>query len=397
MKKAIELFTSLTGWSSTGTISAAVLNADPHYAAEHLGTSVAFHVPAGNLGQSVTKTVAVDLTGYDELVLSVWSRRKAAEQFDTAVDYAYAITVDGMHTYLLPTWPGFGQVSIGIAGVTAATQVTITALHNDDDYLLLSGLYAVREELPLDVMQAVVDEITYQAGLIIPTGVAIGTATTVAGATSFLPSARKFLDRYAVVQLSGTAGTEIHQIDSWEEGSGGFTLMSTFGGKTLQYSQAATVSLLIPAAFGTTETELLAPGIAVWGMAPDPRYPESDVQEEADSAVLGGGEDVRRDDMHLAFPLLIDCESRHNETLALASRIVRRFLGQGYLWINGRKHDLWWSQPAEQILPTVPVETLPKVQYTIDALVRERREARAAVLVAGPATLTGNILTEVIG
>jgi hypothetical protein len=398
MTKALEAFTSLTGWvaGSGSTISAYALNADPDYIAGRLAASVVFKVPAGNLGKKISKTVSVNLTGYDELVLSVWSRRKAGSEFNVASDFEYSIAIEGTKTFYLPTFHGFGQVTIALGTITAATKVEITALHNDEDYLILSGLYGVKEEMPLDVMQAVVDEIAYQATLIIPGGKLIGTSATVLNATNCAFSSMKFLDRYAVVSLAGTSGTETHQIDTYDEETGLCTFNSSYDGVKLLYTQTAQARLLIPAVFGTTEKDLVAPGIAVWTMAPEPLHIESDVQREVDTFEVGGTFADRRDDMYLTWPILIDCESRHNETLALASRIVRMFLGRGAVYINARKYDFDWTENAVEVLPDSPVQTLPKVQYALDVIVRERREARQTLPEADTATLTVTISEEVL-
>jgi len=396
VKLSIEPFTSLTGWTTDGAITASILNQEPTYISGRLAASTIFKVPAGSNGKSIYKTISISLAGYDELVLSIWSQRKAGSVFEVGTDFAYQIAIEGTKAFYLPTYRGFNQVTISIAGITTATKVKITALHNDADYLLLSGLYAVKEEMPLDVMQALVDEIAYHAEVVSPGGVSIGTATTVAGAASFACSSGKFLDRYAVVEISGSAGTETHQIDSYDEVTGLYTLKTTYDGAALLYSQAAAVKLQIPAVFGTVEEDIVVPGVAVWGMAPEPLYLETDVQREIDTYEVGGTFGDRRDDMYLSWPMLIDCESRHNETLALASRIVRRLLGQGNLWVNGRKYDFHWDQLGTDVLPEQVVETLPKVQYTLDVIVRERREDRQTLPKALTATDTVTIETGVL-
>ena len=115
---------------------------------------------------------------------------------------------------------------------------------------------------------------------------------------------------------------------------------------------------------------------------------DTGVERRIDTYDVSGTFADQRDYQILRYPFLIDCEARQHELLAALNRVVRRFFGQNYLWINGRKHDFEWDLAPQEIEPELPVETLPKTQYQLMIEVGEPREARQTLVAAGQATAT---------
>ncbi len=388
MKLAIEPFTSLSGWTLSGGITAPLLNQHRDYIADGLASSVAFHIPAGSSGQTIRKTIAVDATGYDEVVLSAWSRRRSSSVYRAPSDFSYKIAFEATREFYLPVFPSFVDITIALRGLVALTQVQVTVLHNDEDDLLLSGCYAIQDEYPLDIMEALRAGLAAEVASRYGNGIAIGTVTARKNEERIVvDGARDFLDRYSVIRF----GSESHQVDLIDET--GLTFMSTYDGKKVLANQTqAAVYLQMPVVYGTTEKEAALPGIALWGMSPEPVARSTGVERWTDTYEVGGNFSDQRQHQILSYQFLIDAEARHWEILAGLNKVVRRMLGRNYLWINGRKHDFEWDLAPTDVEPEMPVETLPKTQYMLALEVREPREDRALQVAAGPGNLNIQVM-----
>ena len=370
MKLQVEPFTSLTGWTFTGGASAQ-LNQHPDLCADGLASSLIFHFPA--LGASATKTITVDATGYSELVLSLWSRNL---KWMEGKDAAYSIDFGSGHAFFLPTRGEFSDEAIGLNGWGSIIQVTVTALTAHDDYLCLSNLNAVRDEYPQDVFEGVRQGLLSAAATLAPSGIITGKVTCAAGDKSIMLTALDFVDRMAVLYVSDGASSETHQVERYDGGKLWFT--SRFDGQAMKYNHsAAQVYVSIVVDYGVAEKEAAIPGITVWGFAPSPEQTDQDVCEVHDTFGLDGTVAKRRTLFLQEYPILIDCEARHYQVLALLSRIARWFESSSVVWINGRRHDVLYSEVPTVVDPDESVEMFPKVQYTLKIQVREERDARS--------------------
>lgn len=390
MKLSVEPFTALNDWSGDGSISADSLNAIPDYVADGLAASVIFKIPAGNTGKYIEKTVAVDVTGYGEIVLSVWSRHMRTDDYLRGADFSYKIAFEGTKEFYLPAYRNFTDITIALGALTALTKVRITALHDLEDYLLCSACYAIDDEYPLDIMTAIESAleawVTSQIGDTVQAGTAAGRKN--ADYMDF-SGYGDFLDRYAVVKIVG-ANTETHQVKEFDGDRVKF--LSTYDGEKVLYAHSTSpVYLQVPVVFGTDEREAAIPGITVWGMVPEPVPRATGIERRVDTFDVAGTFGDRREDQILRYTFLIDCTSRQDELLAKLNRVVRRFLGQNYLWINGRKHDFEWDLAPHDIRPEAPIETIAKSQYELAIEVREPREARQTLVTADPATVAYDI------
>lgn len=381
MKLDVETFESASGWTSDGSITASVNNF-PEYIADNKAASLVFSVPSGSIGKSVTKTLGIALGGYPEIVLSVWSQKLAS----TSGTFYYQIEFATGKAFYLQVLPGFTQVSFWVEGLATVDYIKITALSNNADALLCSACVAVLDEYPRDVMAGVQTEIQKHLTNVTGSGKLLGTVTASAGADHISVSEFSFIDRMAVVKIDDGTHSEIHALDRTDEGK--YYFASVYDGPALLHSySSANVYLYFPVEFGRYDEDAVIPGIFIWKMAPDPVMRSSDVDEVYDSPTATGFQS-RRIPINLSYNLMIDCEARHNEILALLSRVVRRWLGSNLVWINGRSHTFQWSIPPEEIDSDQSVEQFPKVQYTVDIEVQEEREDRASTVKVSTKTIS---------
>ena len=212
MKAVIDALSSATGWTNggSGTITATVNQVPEYIAGLSNSASLLIHVPAGNLNKTIQKTITFDLTGYTEITLHIWSRNFSYHGGDylQASDFAYKIEFGDGKIYYLPTMHGFQDVTFYIGGTGAINEIKVTALHNQEDYLILSYLVAATDELPADIFQGIKEQLTAEVNAKYPSypggvqnkGILLGTLTATAGDTSFYNiNSFKLLDRYAVI------------------------------------------------------------------------------------------------------------------------------------------------------------------------------------------------------
>ncbi len=155
MKLLINAFESEDNWAGNGDVEVDKENQLTEFIAGLNDTSVIFSFPAGSENKYIEKTVAADVTFHDELVFHIWSRNKknTGLDFQLASDYAYKIEFGGAEQFFIPIAHKFNEVTLYIPDITSITKVKITALHNDDDYIICSNLTASQAEIPRDIWE----------------------------------------------------------------------------------------------------------------------------------------------------------------------------------------------------------------------------------------------------
>jgi hypothetical protein len=121
---------------------------------------------------------------------------------------------------------------------------------------------------------------------------------------------------------------------------------------------------------GGYESEVVVPGIGVWGFAPDSSLstlPGGRVTRE----YTGGTFLQLEEGMRLTFPVQIDLVARGWQDVEVMGRIARQFLAGRELWVNGRKHDFVFTGGAEDTVPEDDTAAVYTVTYTFDVEVRE--------------------------
>ena len=369
----IELFTSATGWVGPGG-STFNVNQVPDYIANYLPGSLIIYIPPNSAGQGFVKTVAASFPGASSIVLSVWSRQLRRVNQNKPADYAYEIDFGNSNIFMLPTPMEFDAVDIGLNGWSSVTQIKIIPTSNAEDWIILSGCYAVADDYPLDVFvgaQAGIQQALASFSLPV-----IGSKVLIAGQTSipFSPWPQ-YLERGAVIKITDGVNIERHQIQRWDETGIWFT--SLYDGQALAHAyNPGTITLEIPVEYGVLEKEAVIPAITIWGLNPVPDQSTSDVSTIVDTYTPSGGAAVRKAGMQQTYELLIDCESRSVQILALAARIVKWWIGQQTIWINGRRNDLSIDFDSVAIDPPDSTIQIPKIQFRIKIDAFEDRQSR---------------------
>jgi hypothetical protein len=367
MKKLIDALDNTSGWvvNAPSTVTAITF---PELIAGLNSASLQFKIDALDTSRVITKPIspAIDVTEYETLVFSIWSQNYGnSSLYRKPSDFAYKITLNGVNEYFVPIFPPFQDISIGIEEVTSISEITITALHQETDYIVISEMIAEKEEMNYDILTAVKENLEFDITAALGDGVLISSGFTgTSGDVSLsFPAGVESLDRYAVIKIKEGATEEVHQIGNNEETA--YTMLPLFDGISLLNTYtAADVYLQFPVIINPTEQEAHIPGVSVWGVSPEEIFPTFKLDTDFDTVISPGTFKGRLTAADYELPVLIDCEAREYELLAKISGIVRRWIGKEICWINGRKHDVEPSGPPVEIRPETGINIIPKNQYT---------------------------------
>lgn len=369
MKQTILSANSLTGWTgSTGVTFSLV---ETEYLSNNLLASVGIHFPVtAESYAEYTFPTPISVGAFTDLVFHAVSKNKGRSIFRSTTDFAYRIefqsSTDG---YLLPITSGWHDITVRLGGVTAIHKIRIVSLTGVDDITVSSFMLAV-QEIPLDILVGIKDQIEFHRGKLAKT--LIGSTTVATGDTSVTFSADvPYIDKYVCIELvDGTSKSEIHQIG--DKNGLHITFSDLLDGLSITAcSGLCSVYLYVPVEYGKTQKEILLPSISVWSMEPTEKGISTGVAKVIDQWAEDGSVLERTEGIYQDYDILIDCESRQTEILALLAYIVRRTIGHRIVWINGRMSYLTFYGNAKEILPTESFNVIPKIEYTCHVEVKE--------------------------
>jgi hypothetical protein len=376
MNLTIDNLSATTGWSAAGgTTSIYGLNDHPEYIAGQNSNSIIFKF--AGLSSYVEKTYGTDVSNYNEITLHLWSREEYSTDFKKIADFAYSIDLGTGKLYYLPTIPGFNSVTLDISSVSTIDRIRITALTGTTDYLVCSYVVASTDELPLDLFTGIKEGLETRRDA--SSTYLLGTIDATTGDTSINLNNFNFVDDYCVIKIDDGVNNEIHQLKRHNEGS--FTFTDLYDGKTIlnDYSSGSTY-LYFPVEYGRDTTEIIIPGITIWGMEPSHDPNSFEVETIVDNWTATGASE-RREGHYLNFPITLNIESRHDELLAHLGTIVRTFLGRKKLYINGRTMRIEFNTTPVEIRPTEHIDIIPQLTYQGTVEIREDLWARQSLVI----------------
>lgn len=370
MKLNIDLLTNITGWTATAPNTIEVNN-HTQFVAGLNSTSLLLGFKAAATTREISKTIspAIDVTDYETLVISVWSQQKKKQDYRKASDFSYKIKLNATNEFYLSAYNTFTDINIAIEAVTSIDRIEITPLHTDDDYLVISECVVEKEEIPLDLLLSTKE---YIGSILLEDkgkGILLGTLTGTIGDRNITLSA-DWIDQYSVILIDDGVNSETHQLGNGTQGT--WKLKSNFSGRALLHDyDAADVYLTFPVHINPDENEIQLPGIAVWGIDPEPISQTGKLDSKIEGWHLNDTFSRRDRGQILLYSILIDCESRHSELIDIMTRIVRKVIEREILWVNGRRHDVTFGAAPTELQPPQGVDIIPKVQYTMSVEVIE--------------------------
>ncbi len=293
-----------------------------------------------------------------------WSQQKKRQDYNQSSDFSYKIKLNATKEFYLSAFDTFTEVNIAIEDVDSIDRIEITPLHTDDDYIIISECVAEQEEIPLDILEATKEYLEFLLTDAFSNGILLGTITGTSG-DSTISLAANWIDKYSVIYIDDGANSETHRLGDGDQET--WKLQGAFDGRTLVNSHAgANVYLTFPVHINPDENEIQLPGIAVWGIDPEPIFRTGKLDSRLEGFPVGSDSFSQRDrGQLLLYTILIDCEARHSELIDKMTRIVRRVMEREIIWINGRRHDVTFPAGPTETPPPQGIDIIPKVQYSM--------------------------------
>jgi hypothetical protein len=395
MYEVIDSLTSLTGWTASGGAVLFGVNQIPDFVAGINDSSLIFKFPSGSLNGYVSKTgMNFDFTSFDEIVFHFWSRNKKRKgaTYQLSSDFVYemqfyrsGVRIKGI---LIPTFDQFIDVTFKADGLGIIDEIRIVCLHNDEDYVIVSNMVAVHDDIPRDIFQSVKDQLEYDLenniyfkfGNGTSKGILLGHVTASLNDQSIIFSGSiQFMERYSVVVIDDGTNSEKHQIDSNDELE--FFFNSKFDGATIKHNFInASVYLLITIEYGRAEDDIELPGISIWGMNPEEVYDVNKLDHVRDTFKDDDTVQERKADAKFRYVILIDCEARHNEMIGVMSLLVRSFIANQYLWVNGKRIEIFSDGTSTYLEPVEGFNEIPKIQFVVRVDIKEQINNRQTLV-----------------
>lgn len=390
MKLQLDSASSLTGWNITAGSSLSLNDFPDKVAGINNKSILAFFSSTDTTKVLLKSFAAVDVSEWDTLVMSLGSKNYGKDNFDDLVFY-YKIRINGTAEYYLPIKSTFTDINIALDGVSSLDRIEIEALHGEDDYIWLSEIVLEKENVTIDMMNAVKEHIEYELEDLLGEGIDLGLVSGSEGDISLQSPDAPYIEQYAVVKITDGVNEEVHQIDDIDQ-IGGLTFMSTYDGKSLKYSYTdADLILTFPVSVNPDERDIKIPGIVIWGFVPTPIYRTGKLDINIDAYKTDGTFIQSSEGQLMTIPIQIDCEARQASLLDYCARAVRFWLEKETVWVNGRFHELDWDSPAIETQPPTGIDIIPKVQYNLYIETQELFAKRETLSPAGAAEISVNV------
>ena len=369
MKFRLEPFDSLTDWVINSPSSIFLNTFRQYIATLENDQSLAVVFNASDTVRTLVKTFTpVDVSDYEFLVFSMWSENKGKQEYlrNLEADFDYKIKINATDEYFIPLKNSFTDININIEDVSIIDRIEITALHDDADTIILSEGVVEYEEMPIDLLIEMKYHLEYYLRRNNGDGVRLGTISTTAGDTTINTGDYSYLDRYAVFLITDGTNSETHQIADVSDVDLTATMTNDFDGTTIINTFVnADIYVIFPVYINPDETVVRLPGISLWGITPESilRTGKLDTFIEAFKT---NGNMIERIEGHVwYYTILVNSESRSSELLAIMTKAVRDFIANELIWINGRRHELYFDTIPTETKPQSGIDIIPSVQYQI--------------------------------
>ena len=402
MKLVIEEFDNVTGWTSSDSslIDIHGLNEIPEYIANENDNSLIIHLKSNSKTAYIEKSLSsIDVSNYNEITFNIHSVRdyNRGIYYNDLDDFLIQLDFDGtMQDFMIPVYSSLVPVTIDISDISTLSRIRITSNTNTENYIVLSHMVAVTDEMPFDIFRDLKTKLEKERDSInLNRKYQIGTITGTTGDRAIIIDSsgsyqRDWIEKYAVIEIDDGNNSEIHQL--WENDENEYSLGEMYDSITLLNDFTdAPIYLYFPVEFGLNQTEILLPGIGIHEIAPIPILRGDKTEEKFDSYRENRTVKIRNGLQIYQYSIRIDIEARQKDLIADASFIVRNVLAKNALWVNGKK--CWIKFDTDPIFVDAVDSTnqIPKLQYTMSIEIKEERFNRANVVNTTTINQTVNI------
>ena len=423
MNKVIDELDNLTDWTPSGAlVEVDTLNELKPYIAGHVASkSLVINFLPLSFGEFAEKffSPSIDLTLFDELTFSLWSRKKKkqGETFKKTADFVYKIQIgisSSAEEYLVPTHETFDSVTFDVRALTSMDRIRITALHDDGDFLIISHMVASTDEIERDVLFAFRDlfnikmnnrypkflsnapapSTAVESKGVVNRGILLGTISGVVDNLSININAPLYLQKNAVVLIDNGVDTETHQII--KDDNRRFTFNSYFDGTKLKFAHTnSNLYLVIPGEVGIHEKDVLLPSATFWGLTGDPVEEQEKESKIRDSMRVNGSVRETPAGQEYNYAILMDCTARHDDILTFTSKVLRDILADEFIFIHGKKYQITFEGSPSYDEPIDEFNQIGHIQWQGSVVIREPDDDNSEILPTGDTTtLTVTVKTQ---
>jgi hypothetical protein len=394
MTLTVDNLDTITGWVASDIVKFHIefLNEIKDYIANDLSGSILIHSIDGS-GETLTKTLtAIDVTDYQELVISIYSVKlgNTGWWYNDLDDFNYKIRFNGtMDYYMIPTFSSLQPVTFDISSETEIDRIQLMCNHDTEDYLVVNWCVINKDQLPLDIYSSLKTKLETEVTRLLSNGYYIEDLDLAAGDTEITFSVdMPYIEKYACVYITDGINSESHQLLKGDELN--YTMSSMYDGKSIINDYTGASCYVLPKVEYGLQREIALPCIFISNLAP--RFERSGkIEWEYDSYKTDRTLSRRRLPQILKWSINIDCISRHNSILADLSEVVRKTVSPETLWLNGKKFQVYYEgDPVFQDF-TDAAEIYPKITYVMELEMKEYFVDREAL----PNTTTINTSLEV--
>ena len=211
MKVSIEEFNSTSSGTFTFSDALKVLEFGTNSVIDFIAglntSSLIFNFKSNPTNEFFEKVfgTAIDINKFNDLVFhfaSLRTQKNKGLDFKSGDDFAYKIDLGAGVEYLIPTGNELSNVTLDISGVSSITRIRISALHSQDDFVVISHMVAVTDEIPVDIFQGIKERLAQDIIDDFTDGIQIATGFKgTAGADQVSISGAEFLQKYAVIKI----------------------------------------------------------------------------------------------------------------------------------------------------------------------------------------------------
>jgi hypothetical protein len=367
LKLVIDNISDASGWIAGGGAAIGVNELD-YYIAGDNNASVTFK--STGINQYVEKEYNVDVSKYDQLVLSIYSIRYGQTVYRKGSDFEYKISL-GSTEYYLPLHNAFTAVTFDISDVDTITTLRITSLKDDGDVLALSYMVASKDDLPLDIFSGIKEQFDNLINKDYNKRFYIGKFSGSSGDNSITYSGSvPYLSRYLSFTIDDGVNTETHHARDYSSNS--ITFTDLFDGDQLlnDYTDADTY-INIPVQYTSNEQHIVLPSINIESLYVEPIPLTSDRERTIIDFLTNDTFFEEQAKRREKFHITIDCEAREISVLETLTEICRKIFRRQKIWVNGRRFTIEWDSNSTEIKPTETIKVIPKVQFEIMVAIKE--------------------------
>ncbi len=348
MNTVLDNNTDLTGWSES-VAGLLHLNEIKEHSAEKLIESVLVKFE-NQKDEYVEKDYLIDLAEYTEIRFYVQSVKKDKRLYLEVEDFSYRVDF-GFGNYYLPVTNQVSAHRFQLPASSTLSTVKITCLHDDLDYLYVSKIAAVNEDMPYDIALQIAEDLQPR----LPP-MHVGKVSGDIATLELTAPAIDYIDRSSKIKVKN----DTYQVKDFFGDK-----MSLTPNKALTETYAnEDCFLLTPVEIETQSDPIAFPKVTIWHKPTESAAINSRHDFAIDTYNIDTGKCYYRElGADKSIAIQIDAESRHKGLLETMADTVFHYIEEQKLYVNCRSLNIKLVDTMQLNIPQI--EAIPKTSHTV--------------------------------